>query len=215
MKIVKRTKKAIKQAFSFYKIKLEDYRIQREVPIVSQIFDSIIEKKDFFYIEELSKKIKSREIKYFVKRLASIGYIPELKSINNNPTVAVVIPHYNQIKYLEEKSIQARKKSDKSFINKFFLYPKIRILNNKKSKLEKNFEKIIDKKTRVAKNEVINTKNKLDDHIKNREKIISERCSQAYKKMDSTKEVVDGLYPLIAGAIGENLVEDNGDRFIL
>lgn len=112
----------------------------------------------------------------------------------------------NKIKSLEEKLIQARMKSDKRFVYKLFLYPLIRIINNKKFKLEKNFEKIIEKKTRAVKNEVINSKNKLDNYTNNRENIISERCSKAYKMMDSTKEVIDGLYPLIAGAIGENLV---------
>ncbi|MCR4289826.1 MAG: NERD domain-containing protein [Candidatus Scalindua sp.] len=37
------------------------------------------------------------------------------------------------------------------------------------------------------------------------EKVISKRCMESYNKLDFTKEVVDGLYTLIAGAVGENL----------
>jgi Nuclease-related domain len=110
----------------------------------------------------------------------------------------------HKIKILEETSKQAIEKSNKSLFNKIFSYPKIRILINKKSNLEKNLENILHKKTQIAEHEVIKTKNKLEDYTKNKEKIISERCKQPYKEMTSTKEVIEGLYTLIAGAIGEN-----------
>jgi len=42
--------------------------------------------------------------------------------------------------------------------------------------------------------------------VENRERLISARCEASYKELDSTKKVVDGLYTLIAGAIGENAV---------
>lgn len=111
-----------------------------------------------------------------------------------------------KIKNLEEKLKQAREKSNINLFNKIFFYLKIRSLANNKSKLEKNFEKITHKKTHIAEHEVIKTRNQLDNYTKNKEKIISERCMRCYKEMASTKEVVDDLYALIAGAIGENSV---------
>ncbi|MFW9879882.1 MAG: nuclease-related domain-containing protein, partial [Candidatus Thorarchaeota archaeon] len=89
---------------------------------------------------------------------------------------------------------------------KILYYLKIKRLTNKKSSIEKNLEKIIRKETRSIEYEVTNTKYKLDDYRKNKENIISTRCAESYKELDYTKEVVDGLYALIAGAIGENSV---------
>jgi hypothetical protein len=92
-------------------------------------------------------------------------------------------------------------------------------LSSKKAKLKSNFEKIIQSKTRHAENKVINTKNKLDGLINNKDRIISERCAQAYKDIDFTKKVIDGLYSLIAGAIGESAVvkelQQLSDNYIL
>ena len=110
----------------------------------------------------------------------------------------------NNIKELEEALKQAVEKSNKSIFNKIFYYLKIRKLINKKSYLEKNIEKILRKKTHAAEHEVIKTKNELNDYSKNKKNIISARCEESYKEMDSTKEVIDGLYTVIAGAIGEN-----------
>jgi hypothetical protein len=125
----------------------------------------------------------------------------------------------HDIKNLKEKLEQAREKANKHLINKIFFFPKIRILAHKKSKLEKNFEKLIRQKTRIAEHKVIKSKNGLDEYIENRERIISERCMQCYKEMDYTKEVVDGLYTLIAGAIGESAVvkelQKLSDNYIL
>jgi len=47
--------------------------------------------------------------------------------------------------------------------------------------------------------------NKKSSLEKNYESVISSRCMKSYKKLDFTKEVVDGLYTIIAGAVGENL----------
>jgi hypothetical protein len=112
----------------------------------------------------------------------------------------------HKIKKLEETSKQTIEISNKNLFNKILYYLKIKILTNKKSTLEKNLEKIIRKKTRITEHEVTKAKNKLDDYRENKKNIISVRCAEFYKELDSTKEVVDGLYTLIAGAIGENSV---------
>jgi Nuclease-related domain len=111
-----------------------------------------------------------------------------------------------EIKKLEETSKQVLEVSNKNLFYKIFYYLKIKILANKKSYLEKNAEKAIHKKTHTAELEVIRVKNELNDYEENKEKIISARCEESYKELNSTKEVVDGLYTLIAGAIGESAV---------
>ena len=108
------------------------------------------------------------------------------------------------IKKIEETLGQSLERSKSNIFNKILYYFKINSLNKKKSSLEKNKDKIISKKTRYTEHEVTITKNKLDDYINNKDNIISTRCVESYKEIDNTKKVVDGLYTLIAGAIGEN-----------
>lgn len=111
-----------------------------------------------------------------------------------------------EIKNLEETARQVVEISNINLFYKILYFLKMKILTNKKSYLGKNAEKIIRKKTHAAEREVIKVKNELNDYAENKEKIISDRCEESYKELDSTKVVVDGLYTLIAGAIGENAV---------
>ena len=111
-----------------------------------------------------------------------------------------------KVKQLEETSNQAIEKSNKNFFNKILYYFKIRKLLHKKSKLENNLDKITKRKTYKAAHDVVKTQKKINNYMENKEKIISARCKEVYKELDFTKKVVDELYPLIAGAIGENLV---------
>ena len=110
------------------------------------------------------------------------------------------------IKYLDGKLANVREKRNRNLINRIIYFPKTIILENKKSKLERDFEKLVHRKTRISKQNVKKRKHNFDEYIKNKAKIISDRCEQRYKEIDHTKEIVDGLYTLIAGAIGENLV---------
>jgi hypothetical protein len=86
-----------------------------------------------------------------------------------------------QVKALEEKLELAKGKSNKRFIHKIFCYPKIKVLMNKKANLEKNFESIVRKKTRLAEQEVSRTKGKLNDYTTNREALISGRSCNHHK----------------------------------
>jgi len=126
------------------------------------------------------KKLKKILNDNGITRFNSIGEINAF--INNYESEKKEIPKIikisldEEIKNLEEASKQAIEKSNKNIFNKMAYYLKIKALTNKKSSLEKNYEKII-----------------------------STRCMESYKKLDFTKEVVDGLYTTIAGAVGENL----------
>ena len=111
-----------------------------------------------------------------------------------------------QIKQLEIEIKIAKEKSDKSFLHKTFYFLGTKKLTTKKSKLEKNFNTIISKKTRVAEQEVHDLENKLEHYTINREIVVSERCQKSFHELEHAKQVIDGLYNLIAGAIGENSV---------
>jgi len=111
-----------------------------------------------------------------------------------------------KINELKEALRLSTDKSKKSFIHKVFCYPKTKVLENKKASLEKNFENIVSKKTNAAQKEVSRVKQKLDDYTSNREAYISERSLRSSQELENIKEVIDSLYNLIAGAIGENSV---------
>lgn len=111
-----------------------------------------------------------------------------------------------KIKGLEIELKLATEQSNKSFFHKVFRYPKIKILNGKKASLEKNFESIVSERARRAENEVSETQDQLNDYKTNRDVHIAERCLKSSEELENTKEVVDSLYNLIAGAIGENAV---------
>ena len=111
-----------------------------------------------------------------------------------------------RLKSLQDKFELVKEKRNKSLIGKMFFFPQFTTLKIKISNLENNFEKIIHSKTHTSEHEVIKTKNKVEHYLDNKDKIILERSSVCYEELAYTKEVLEGLYTLIAGAIGENSV---------
>jgi hypothetical protein len=105
----------------------------------------------------------------------------------------------------EELDTVIAKIKDRLFL-KIFLFPKLLILKNKKKSLEKNFEDFIRAKTQQEARKLVKVKTKLDPYENDREALFEKRVSPLKQKIDHAKEVVDGLYPLIAGAVGENQV---------
>lgn len=127
------------------------------------------------------KKLKELLNYHGITRFNSIGEINTF--IKNYEIEKKEIPKITkttldeEIKKIEETSKQTIEKSKKNLFNKIRYYLKIKKLTNKISNLKKNYEKIL-----------------------------STRCIESYKKLDFIKEIVDGLYTLIAGAVGENAV---------
>ena len=128
------------------------------------------------------------------------------QQIYDNLKVDILNELNHKIKELDEATKQTIDKSNKNLFNKILYYSRIKTLINKKSGLEKNLEEIIREKTRFTEHEVINVKNTLDNYRENRKNIISTRCDKSFKELDYTKEVVNQLSTVIAGAIGENSV---------
>lgn len=82
-----------------------------------------------------------------------------------------------QIIDLAEAAKEAVEVRDRNYLTKFLYYIKARVLANRHQRFAANYETII-----------------------------SMRREEAYRDLAFIKEVVEGLYPTIAGAIGENLV---------
>ena len=72
--------------------------------------------------------------------------------------------------------------------------------------IEKNFDRIIWLQTYRPKRNLTSFLEKVNKHSTNRQAIISMRCAQKFDELKHLKTVVTTLNPLIAGAIGENLV---------
>lgn len=79
-------------------------------------------------------------------------------------------------------------------------------LKIKKRKIEENFIIILNEQTKGIARRVNELNNTISDYTNNREKYISRRSKSFIDKLEKTKEIVESLYPYIAGAIGENLV---------
>ena len=125
------------------------------------------------------KKLKEILNDNGITRFNSIGeindFLKNYESEKEEVPKTTKITLDQEIKELEEKTKQAVEKSNKNLFNKIVYFLKIKSLNNKKSNLQKNYEKVL-----------------------------STRCMESIKELDFTKELVDGLYTLIAGAVGEN-----------
>lgn len=87
------------------------------------------------------------------------------------------------------------------------------------SSLVNNLESILKKKTSNAENTVARLENEIEGCLENKKKLISERCKKSLDDLTYTKEVVDGLYTLVAGAIGEtsvvNALQQLSDEYYL
>ncbi len=111
-----------------------------------------------------------------------------------------------KIRDLEVEIKLVSEKSNKSIFFRAFYYFRVKSLSRQKSNLENNLENILNKKTTDAKTKVVQLQDKVEEFLKNKDAIISLRCEKPIRDLDYTKEVVDDLYPLIAGSIGESLV---------
>ncbi len=184
-------------------------------------FNSIGEINNFIKNYDFEKNKISKHIEHTldleIKDLQSD--LIKLQQVYDNLKAEITNNVNIKMKNLKDKFNLVKEKSKNNLIKKIFFFPQLTILKLKKSNLEKNLEKIIHRQTYVAEHEVIKTKKMVDDYSENKEKIILERSLPSYEELAFTKEVVEGLYTLIAGAIGENLVvkelQKLSDKYVL
>ena len=108
-----------------------------------------------------------------------------------------------QIHKLEAAFELASARSNRNIFYRVLYFLKISYLSRRASSLENNLESIINKKTSSVQKTVARLENEIEGFLKNKKKLISERCKKSLDDLNYTKEVVDGLYTLVAGAIGE------------
>lgn len=101
---------------------------------------------------------------------------------------------------------QISQKRNISFIYKVLYLFKARSLLRRKGNFEKNFDKLVEKRIRSEGYELSKLKCEIENLVENKEEIVSKRCGNLQRELDHEKRVIDGLYTLVAGAIGENAV---------
>ena len=98
------------------------------------------------------------------------------------------------------------KKNQNSFIVKLITLVIAALLEFRVKYLQNNFGNIIGKSTYNINRIISENTKKLNELISNREIIVTERSAKKIKHLVFTKEIILKINPLIAGAIGENLV---------
>ncbi|MET0012040.1 MAG: nuclease-related domain-containing protein [Sedimenticola sp.] len=133
------------------------------------------------------KRLKETLNNHGIYRFNSIGeintFLKNYDSEKKNIPAIVKNTLNEEINSLEEESKQAIEKSNKNLFNKIFYYLMINKLTKKKASLVNNYESTITR-----------------------------RCMDSYQELEFIKETVEGLYTLIAGAIGENSVVNELQR---
>lgn len=104
---------------------------------------------------------------------------------------------------LNAEITRASDRSNDSYLFRIFYLFKISSLSRRASRLVRNLEKIVKKKTISGGKTIAKLEVDLDNFIQNRDILTSQRFKKSLQDLKHTKEVVDGLYTLVAGAIGE------------
>lgn len=112
---------------------------------------------------------------------------------------------HRRIIIIEKELKNILEKSKGNLFYKIFYYLKIKKFDKEIASLKNDSENIIQEETKDSAQKVIDAKHNLENHIENKKKIISDRCTESYQELGYLKEVIDELYTLIAGAVGENL----------
>ena len=107
---------------------------------------------------------------------------------------------------LEAKIRLACDRSDRNIFLKVLYFLRIKLLSRRASSLRRNLEGALNKKTSNAKSSVAKLEREVANRLANMEELVLERFNESLNELTHTKEVVDGLYKLVAGAIGETSV---------
>lgn len=113
----------------------------------------------------------------------------------------------DKIKRLKDRHDLIKSRFTKNILTRIWNWLNLKILNFKITRLERNFDSILQRTTKSAEELLQETNEKILYYTSNKEMLISKRSSPKLRELAYTKGVIEGIYPLIAGAIGENLVE--------
>jgi len=124
----------------------------------------------------------------------------ELKEENEKAQLNSRIENYSK-----RKSILEQRRD--SFLRKLLMYFKIRKLKRKIKFLKDNFQQIINDSIRANRKEIYDSTRRLEYLSDNKQEVLLERSRHEIAEIEYAKKSIDELGHLIAGAIGENLVE--------
>jgi hypothetical protein len=97
-------------------------------------------------------------------------------------------------------------KVNRSFIHRLFYYFSLRRQKKLQEYYSTNSHVIVIEALKVTQKIINKDENDLKQLIASSELIISERSAPEIQKLNDAKKTIESLHPLIAGAIGENLV---------
>jgi hypothetical protein len=171
-------------------------------------FNSIKEINDFLYNFQIEKEaIINNQIEILKNEVENLNLrIKENRDkceIIKSKTITEIEVRIDTIR-INIDNLTAR--VNKSFIHKiFYSYS----LKQQKKSLEYysfNSPVIVSNAIKNIQEIIENDENRLENFINNREKIINERSFPVIQKLNNVKKTIEDLHPLIAGAVGENLV---------
>jgi len=99
-----------------------------------------------------------------------------------------------------------RSKRPKFFLFRFFVFLLCKFFEWRIHYLEKNYSSIIHRSSKKYRKIIADDSRRVSKLLLHREEIIASRTKKVIDKLEFTKEVVDELSHLIAGAVGENKV---------
>ncbi len=171
-------------------------------------FNSINDLNDFlenYRSEEkhILKRFENELAKDIINLKQSINYNNQvLLSVRNKSLEKInrkIISNFNLI-------VNSKKEYEKSYLEKYFALIIVKLFGIRLKYLQNNYDKIVKSST-------IGIENKIDkDHLTLKRFILEKdtevhiRSEKDIKHLTQIKDVVTNLNPLIAGAIGENLV---------
>ncbi len=109
--------------------------------------------------------------------------------------------------YKENKENLEKRRRSAVLLIKVFLFFKIRNLNRKLLYLTDNYDLLINKSIRDIKKEIYHDSKSLTYLSENKQKVIYERSKPEINELEHAKKSIYELRTLIAGAVGESLVE--------
>ena len=107
--------------------------------------------------------------------------------------------------YIKRKSYLENRR--RFFISNLIAFFKRKNLNKKITYLQDNYDLIINQSVRELKKKIYHDTNSLNYLSENKQKEIIDRSSPEIEKLEFAKNSIDELRTLIAGAVGESLVE--------
>jgi len=111
-----------------------------------------------------------------------------------------------EINEVESELTRVTEESNRNKFYKTINYLKTKSLSRRVAHLKGNLEKNLNKKVRDTEKTIATLEKNVERSIENKEFLITKRLEDSLAVLTNTKAVLDDLYTLVAGAIGENAV---------